>query len=95
MANRLLNKSQGILEATIVLVLMVLLLGGITRIWIWGNKQIVIRQKRFNATRVSAGTAQDDHQIEWPLQYQPGAAEAQRPERLTEEMVILDAPRLR
>ncbi len=67
------------LEAYLVVVAMVLLLGGILNIWLWGNKQIVERQLRYNASRVTAGTSSDAYTLQWPV-YAPPA--------LTEDMVL-------
>ena len=71
MENKILkNKGQSTLELSLVFVLMVLLVGGIVKIWLWSNKQIVERQLRYNATRVAAGTSSDGYTLQWPV-YQP------------------------
>jgi hypothetical protein len=55
MADTILNKkAQGILETTFTLIIVLLLLGGIINIWLWANTQIVRRQIRYNASRISA-----------------------------------------
>lgn len=75
------RKGQSSLEVTLVFIFVVLLVGGITKIWLWSNKQIVERQLRYNATRVTAGTGSDTYEVIWPV-YQP--------EELGEEEVLLD-----
>ena len=66
------KKGQAMVEATVSMIIVVLLLAGITRIWIWGNRQIVERQIRFNATRVEAGTSSDSYELVWgPKVYTP------------------------
>jgi hypothetical protein len=85
-SNRQKNKAgQGVLEMTIVIVLMTLLLGGILNIWLWANNQIVRRQKEYNASRVVAGTSKDGYVLEWPV-YQP--------EELREDRALLTHPKL-
>ena len=79
------KKGQGLLETAITIVLMVLLLGGIINIWLWATKQVVLRQRRYNATRVIAGTAADNYVLRYPV-YAPPA--------LREDKVLLDAPLL-
>ncbi len=81
MNNKFVNnlKGQVILETSLVTLIIILLLGGILNIWLWGNKQIVERQQRYNATRVAAGTSSDDYTLRWPV-YTPPA--------LTEDMVL-------
>jgi len=61
------NKGQSLLEATFALVILLLLLGGIIRIWLWENNQIVERQVRYNQTRVQAGSDADNYQLVWPV----------------------------
>lgn len=53
------KRGQGTLEITIILVTMVCLLYGVINIWMWGNKQIVMRQVAYNNTRVIAGKSHD------------------------------------
>jgi hypothetical protein len=77
------KKGQGIIEAAFVVIIVILLLGGIINIWIWANNQIVRRQMRYNQTRVAAGAAVDNYQLQWPVY---------RPEALGENKVLLDAP---
>jgi hypothetical protein len=79
MANRKL-KGQSSLETLVIFVVTVLLFGGIFNIWIWGNKQIVQRQKNYNNSRVEAGTSTIDYELKWPLQ---------RAEELKEDKVLL------
>lgn len=75
------NKGQSSLESAIVFVLVVLFLGGITKIWLWANRQIVERQIRYNNSRVIAGTSKDDYTLQWPV-YQPPS--------LNEDDVLID-----
>ena len=72
-------RGQVMLETSLVFICMVLLLAGIINIWLWANKQIVERQSRYNASRVTAGTSTDAYQRQWPV-YKPG--------ELTEDMVL-------
>lgn len=67
MENRILKRGQGTLETTVVMIAMVLLLASAMQIWLWGNKQMVIRQKRYNASRVEAGKSRDDYVLRWPV----------------------------
>lgn len=83
MGNPVLKKGQGLLELAFVIILTVLLLGGVTNIWIWGNNQIVKRQRLYNASRVAAGTSSDAYSLQWPVYV---------PDDLTEDKVLLDAP---
>lgn len=83
MANTILKKGQSTLETTFVMILVTLLLGGILNIWLWANNQMVKRQKRYNETRVAAGTSADAYTLQWPV-YTPDA--------LAEEKVLLEAP---
>lgn len=87
MADKLLKykkrKGQSLIEITFVIIIFVLLLGGITNIWIWANKQIVKRQVNYGASRVRAGTSSDSYILQWPIY---------TPESLTEDKVILQAP---
>lgn len=77
------EKGQSTIETALVVIAVVLLVGGIVNIWFWANNQIVERQLRYNATRVSAGTAKDpgEYVLQWPV-YSP-------PE-LKEDEVLLD-----
>lgn len=77
------KKGQGTLEMAFVLIIAVLLLGGILNIWLWGNKQMVVRQLRYNQSRVAAGTSSDTYTLQWPVY---------TPEELKEDKVLLDAP---
>lgn len=82
MENRILKiKGQVTLEISLIFIIIVLLLGGILKIWLWANNQIVERQLKFNASRVSAGTAVDTYQLQWPV-YLPAG--------LGEDAVLLD-----
>ena len=85
--NRLIKdiKGQGTLETTFVLIIMVLLLGGILNIWLWANKHMVMRQMRYNQSRVAAGTSSDTYTLQWPVY---------SPEELNEDKVLLDAPQI-
>lgn len=76
MADRVLNsKGQATLETAIVFFLIVALFGGIIKIWLWENRQIVERQLRYNATRASAGTAVDNYKLQWPVYAPPDLKE--------------------
>lgn len=83
------RKGQGLLETAITIVLMVLLLGGIINIWLWANKQIVLRQRKYNATRVIAGQAVDNYELRWAPTHP-----VYIPEELAEDKVLLKAPLL-
>ena len=72
---RLNKKAQATLEVTLVIIAMVLLLAGITKIWVWGNKQIVNRQMKYNASRVKAGTSKEDYKKVWPVYTPENATE--------------------
>lgn len=76
-------KGQCTLETAIVFILIILFLGGITKIWLWANNQIVQRQLRYNASRVTAGTSTDTYTLQWPVYTPPN---------LTEDEVILNNP---
>lgn len=76
------KKGQGTIEVTLVVVIVILLLSGIINIWIWANNQIVRRQMRYNETRVAAGTAVDNYQLQWPVY---------RPQELGEDKVLPNA----
>ncbi len=78
------KKAQSMLETTIIFIVSILFLGGIFNIWVWGNKQIVQRQARYNESRVQAGTSVDTYELQWPLQ---------RSEELKEEKVLLTPPK--
>jgi hypothetical protein len=65
------KKGQSTLEMALAFIVIVLLVGGIVKIWLWSNQQIVERQLRYNATRVQAGTGSDSYQTVWPV-YKPG-----------------------
>ena len=86
MGNAVLKKGQGLLEMAFVTILMVLLLGGVINIWIWGNNQIVKRQRLYNASRVGAGTSLDSYNLQWPVYI---------PDELSEGQVLLNAPQIR
>ena len=75
------EKGQGALETTLVFIMVVLLLGGITNIWLWSNNQLVDRQIEYNKKRVTAGTSSDTYTLVWPPDYTPPA--------LTEDQVLL------
>ncbi len=79
------SRAQGLLEITFVIILLVLLLGGILNIWLWANTQLVKRQKRYNESRITAGTSSDTYTLQWPVY---------TPEELTEDKVLLNAPSL-
>jgi len=69
--NRKIEKGQSTLEMALALIVIILLIGGIVKIWFWSNTQIVQRQQAYNATRVQAGTGSDTYQTVWPV-YTPG-----------------------
>ncbi|MDD2752589.1 MAG: hypothetical protein PHN59_05615 [Candidatus Omnitrophica bacterium] len=73
MANRSLSLKHGqsLLETLSTFIVIILLFGGIFKIWLWGNKQIVNRQLSYNRGRIAAGTSNVDYQL-----VKPGAAEA-------------------
>ena len=75
MGNRILKKGQASLETSLAIVALIILLGGMVKIWFWANNQIVERQISFNAGRVSAGTSSDTYSLKahWPLDYTPPA----------------------
>ena len=62
-------KAQSTLETAIAFVVIILFFGGIVRIWLWSNNQIVQRQLHYNATRVRAGTSSDTYKLSdyWPV----------------------------
>lgn len=53
------NKGQTTLELAAVLILLFLIVGSITKIWLWGNNQLVGRQRNYEWSRVKAGTGSD------------------------------------
>jgi hypothetical protein len=63
----------------VVFIIIFLFIGGIIRIWFWGNAQIVKRQANYNASRVPAGTSSDKYTLRWPVY---------APDNLTEEEVL-------
>ncbi len=75
------KKGQSTLEMALAFIVIVLLVGGIVKIWLWSNQQIVERQLRYNATRVQAGTGSDTYEVVWPVY---------TPSELTENEVLLD-----
>lgn len=80
---RIFNKrGQSSLEVAITLIMVVILIGGIIKIWFWSNNQIVERQLRYNETRVAAGTASDTYELNWPVYRAP---------ELEENEVLLDS----
>ena len=72
---------QSTLEVALTVIIIVILIGGIVKIWFWSNNQIVERQLRYNATRVAAGTAVDTYKLKWPVY---------TPSELKESDVLLD-----
>ena len=73
MANRSLTAKTGqsLLETLATFIVIILLFGGIFKIWLWGNKQIVERQLSYNRGRIAAGTSNIDYEL-----VKPGAADA-------------------
>jgi len=51
------KKAQATLEFTVVFVIMVTLLMGLLTLWKWSSDNIVNRQKKYNETRVGAGSS--------------------------------------
>ena len=82
------NRGQGMVESTISIVLITLFFYGIMSIWFWANNQLVSRQRRYNNTRVLAGTAVDDYTLEgkWPVY---------TPSELSEDAVLKDGPAIK
>jgi hypothetical protein len=67
------RRGQGALEVAIVLILVVLLVGGITKIFFWATTSIVDRQISYNQGRLFAGRSMDGYVLQWPLSYKPPA----------------------
>jgi len=62
MGDRILSrKGQSTLETAVIFVVVILLLAGITKMWLWANNQIVQRQLSYNDSRVQAGTGLNDY----------------------------------
>lgn len=61
------KKGQSTLEVALTFIMVILLVGGIIKIWLWSNEQIIRRQIKYNETRVSAGTAIDTYKLNWPV----------------------------
>jgi hypothetical protein len=80
MGYSVLKRGQSTTEIAFVFAGVVLLFAAIMQIWFWGNKQIVQRQKSYNAGRVTAGTSSDTYTLQWPPAY--------KPEELTEDTVL-------
>lgn len=80
MGYTVLKRGQSTTEIAFVFAGIVLLFAAILQIWFWGNKQIVRRQKSYNAGRVTAGTSSDSYTLQWPPAY--------KPEELTEDTVL-------
>ena len=77
MGYAILNKNkrgQATLESYLVIIVVIALLAGITKIWVWSNNKIVHRQLRYNASRKEAGTATDSYELKWPLVWNDDAA---------------------
>ncbi|MDD4908719.1 MAG: hypothetical protein PHJ00_06625, partial [Candidatus Omnitrophica bacterium] len=70
MGYTVLKRGQSTTEIAFVFAGIVLLFVAIMQIWFWGNKQIVQRQKSYNAGRVTAGTSSDSYTLQWPV-YKP------------------------
>ncbi len=70
-------KAQSTLETVVVFIVIILFLGGIIKMWLWSNNQIVERQLRYNATRVAAGQSSDTYQLDdhWPVYTPKGLSE--------------------
>jgi hypothetical protein len=65
------KKGQGILELALTFVIVTALVGGIFKIWLWANNQIVERQVAYNKSRVDAGNAVDGYTLRWPVYTPP------------------------
>lgn len=76
------KRGQSNLETAVAFIMMVLLLGGVTKVWLWANTAIVKRQVEYNKTRVESGQAELEYALHWPLDYTPVSLNA--------EDVILD-----
>ena len=50
------QKAQATLEFTVMFVIMAVLLLGLIGMWKWSAGNLVLRQKAYNATRISAGS---------------------------------------
>lgn len=55
------NRGQGTLELAVSFILIIILIGGITKIWLWGNQQFIARQRWYNITRIAAGYSHDGY----------------------------------
>ncbi len=75
------KKGQASIETALAFIAMVLLLGGITNIWLWANTQMVKRQVAYNEGRVNAGQAITGYTLCWPTP---------APAQLKEGKVLLD-----
>lgn len=77
MGNRFLSrrlnaqKGQSVLETVVAFVLVFLLVGAITKVWLWGNNQLIERQRNYNLTRIPAGQSTDFYYVPgtqlWPV----------------------------
>ena len=74
--------AQSLIEIAFVFAGIVLLFAAILHIWLWSNKQIVLRQQAYNTGRVTAGTSSDTYTLQWPPE------DYKKPEELTEDMVL-------
>jgi len=86
MGYTVLKRGQSTIEIAFVFAGIVLLFAAILHIWFWGNKQMVRRQKAYNATRVGAGTSADTYQLNDPDKGHPWPV--YKPEELTEDTVL-------
>ena len=98
MANRFLNinirhsKGQSVLETAVALVIIFIFLGAVVNIWLWGNRQIVNRQKWYCAPdlRILAGQSRDLYIMPiWPNGGIAPRYDAQVKHSLNEKDVIL------
>jgi len=69
------RRGQSTLETAIAFIIIVILFGGILKIWFWANNQIIDRQLRFNDSRVAAGTSTDTYTLQWPVYTPPSLSE--------------------
>lgn len=70
------QKGQSTMETYLVIIVVILLLAGITKIWVWMNNKIVHRQLKYNESRVDAGTSKDEYKLQWPLARPPELGDA-------------------
>ena len=57
-------KAQSTLEITVALVAVFILLLGSTKVFVWVNEQMVLRQEGYESTRVAAGSTNPGVQVD-------------------------------